>query len=87
MTSISTAYSKIRIETPENISIEYELAGPGSRMTAYLVDFILLIAGISAIAWFLTFLSTVSGFFDNEQQSRKIDADLFFGKATKRTQK
>ena len=69
MTYVSAAWSKIAIETPENISIEYVLAGPGSRMTAYLVDFIILLTGVGCLGWLLTFLSSVSGFFANEQKT------------------
>ena len=78
MTYGSAAYSKIAIETPENISIEYELAGPGSRMTAYLVDFIFLIAGTASLGWLLTVLSDISGFFENEQNTIWIAVSTVF---------
>lgn len=42
MSIASQSYSHVRIETPENVELEFELAGPGTRMVAYLIDFILL---------------------------------------------
>ena len=32
----------MRVETPENVEIEYPIAGPGSRFMALLVDFVLI---------------------------------------------
>lgn len=42
-----TSQQKLSIETPEQINLEYELAGPGSRFMALFVD--LMIQSISAI--------------------------------------
>lgn len=44
-----SSYSNIRIETPENIAFHYELAGPGTRMVAYLFDFLIIIVMLFAI--------------------------------------
>jgi uncharacterized RDD family membrane protein YckC len=41
--------SLIRIETPEHVVFEYELAGPGSRMVAALVDAMLVGLGLLTI--------------------------------------
>ena len=43
-----TIFLQTRIETPENISFTYELAGPGTRMIAFMIDFIIqaLAAGV-----------------------------------------
>lgn len=47
MSSFAQTYDTIRIETPENISFDYELAGPGSRIGAYLIDYLIqnIVAG------------------------------------------
>lgn len=40
---------RVQISTPDHVELEFELAGPGSRFSAYLVDFlfsILLIVGV-----------------------------------------
>ena len=50
-------YSSVVIETPENISFEYELAGPGTRMVAYLVDFLIVFTGISILSAGYVYLS------------------------------
>ncbi len=58
MNPSATAYSIISIETPENISFQYELAGPGTRMVAYLFDFLILMVMMAAIGgvagWFMS---------------------------------
>ena len=43
-----TSQQKLSIDTPEQINLEYELAGPGSRFMALFVD--LMIQGLCAIA-------------------------------------
>ena len=42
---------KITIVTPANIEIEYRLAGVGSRLAAFLVDFFLQILIIAVVNW------------------------------------
>ncbi len=45
---------RIHISTPDHVSLEFELAGPGSRFSAYVIDFvfnILLIIAIVLIAY------------------------------------
>lgn len=48
MKTANASFDSIRIETPENIAFTYELAGPGTRMMAYMVDFIIgaLVMGV-----------------------------------------
>jgi len=41
----------ITIITPSNIEIEYRLAGAGSRMGAFIIDFAIQITAILLIAW------------------------------------
>lgn len=52
---------RIRIETPEHVVFEYELAGPGSRMVAALVDLMLVGLGFLVILFF-AWASTAGGF-------------------------
>lgn len=49
----------IAFDTPENITIEYRLAGPGTRFTAYWVD--MLIQVIAAVVLTILFFLTVLG--------------------------
>jgi uncharacterized RDD family membrane protein YckC len=45
---------RIQISTPDHVSLEFELAGPGSRFSAYVIDFIfnvLLILAVIFIAY------------------------------------
>jgi uncharacterized RDD family membrane protein YckC len=41
MKTANASYDAILIETPENIAFTYELAGPGTRMMAYMIDFLI----------------------------------------------
>lgn len=43
--------AEVRFETPENVQVSYQLAGPGTRFVAWFVDGILL--------WLLTFVSFI----------------------------
>lgn len=49
MVTTAPTYSSVVIETPENISFQYELAGPGTRMVAYLIDFLILVVGLTVV--------------------------------------
>jgi uncharacterized RDD family membrane protein YckC len=51
-----TVPQKLTIDTPEQISIEYEIAGPGSRFMALFVDLMLQV--LVAIALFIIFAIT-----------------------------
>jgi uncharacterized RDD family membrane protein YckC len=45
---------RVQISTPDHVSLEFELAGPGSRFSAYVIDFVfsvLLIIGIILTAY------------------------------------
>jgi uncharacterized RDD family membrane protein YckC len=52
--------SSFRVNTPENVSLEYPLAGIGSRFLAALVDYILiacLLLIVNLVAGFVLFLA------------------------------
>src|SRR5688572_27904979 len=40
---------RVHISTPDHVSLEFELAGPGSRFSAYVIDFIFNVLLIIAI--------------------------------------
>lgn len=40
---------RVQISTPDHVSLEFELAGPGSRFSAYVIDFIFSVLLIIAI--------------------------------------
>ncbi|MBM3473556.1 MAG: RDD family protein [Armatimonadetes bacterium] len=42
-------YEQVTVETPEYVSISYELAGPGSRLMAAVLDHLIIALAISAI--------------------------------------
>jgi uncharacterized RDD family membrane protein YckC len=42
-------YEQVTIETPEHVSISYELAGPGSRLLAATLDHLIIALGIAAV--------------------------------------
>lgn len=46
----------VSISTPDHVSLEFELAGPGSRFSAYVIDFILSVLVIVVI-FFVVFLT------------------------------
>ncbi len=46
---LKATWSTLDIETPENIQIHYALAGPGTRMAAYVLDFIFLSVFLGAL--------------------------------------
>ena len=53
---------RIQITTPDHVMLEFELAGPGSRFSAYAIDFILnvlLIATIVILAYLTSGLMIV----------------------------
>jgi len=52
MTAISTLDTRIAVETPENVTLTFQLAGPGSRMGAYLIDLV----ARCILAWLLSYL-------------------------------
>lgn len=52
-------YEKLTIETPENIELDYELAGPGSRFMAYMADYFIMNTAIGILVFILTYVSGV----------------------------
>ncbi|MBS0266687.1 MAG: RDD family protein [Planctomycetes bacterium] len=55
---VSTA---LVIETPENVRLTYRLAGPATRLLAYLIDLILRIGIVVAVYFFASFAGVVAG--------------------------
>ena len=53
-------HSPIQFETPENICISYELAGPGTRFVAWFMDTILI--GLIVLALFFVMLIAGASF-------------------------
>ncbi|MCS7027571.1 MAG: RDD family protein [Bacteroidia bacterium] len=49
-------YEKLTIETPENIQLEYELAAPGSRFMAYMIDFFILNISLGVLYFVLFYV-------------------------------
>lgn len=49
------------VETPENVTLTFDLAGPGSRMGAYLVDLLLRLAVLWGVSAILPLISAVFG--------------------------
>lgn len=67
-TSLSPVSLDLRIETPENVVLTYQLAGPAQRGAAYLIDFaarwaILIAAGIVAAVTSVVLQGTSIGAF------------------------
>jgi uncharacterized RDD family membrane protein YckC len=56
-----TIQQKLSIDTPEQISLEYELAGPGSRFMALFIDLIIQFAAIFVIAIFIAIGMLMAG--------------------------
>lgn len=52
MTSVIKLDTRTEVETPENVTLTFQLAGPGSRMGAYLIDLVVRIV----IAWLIAFV-------------------------------
>lgn len=56
MTSLDNRFTTVdtrtEIETPENVTLSFNVAGPGSRMSAYLIDLVIRVV----VFWGLSFL-------------------------------
>ena len=50
----------INIETTQNVTIHYQLAGIGSRILAYIIDFGILLAYLILMLIFLNYLSSLN---------------------------
>src|SRR6188474_631802 len=50
---------QLRIETPENVVLNYQLAGPAPRLLAYLIDFALRIGLMGGLCMALTPLASM----------------------------
>ncbi|MBI1313217.1 RDD family protein [bacterium] len=49
---VATVDTRAEIETPENVTLSFNVAGPGSRMTAYLIDLVIRVV----VFWGLSFV-------------------------------
>jgi uncharacterized RDD family membrane protein YckC len=49
-------YQKLSIETPENIQLDYELAAPGSRFMAYMIDYFILNTAIGILSFAFSYM-------------------------------
>ncbi len=57
-----------RLETPENIEVSYDLAGPGSRFCALLIDTLLM--------WLFLFIVVIVALIADSSWLRELDADV-----------
>jgi len=53
---------RISIVTPDHVELDFELAGPGSRLLAFVIDEVLLYAGLLAIVLLMMFAGIIGGF-------------------------
>ncbi len=56
--------TSIEIVTPENIAVQYRVAGPFRRLPAYLIDLVLKVAVCIAVSLLLVLLFGVAGFWE-----------------------
>jgi uncharacterized RDD family membrane protein YckC len=72
----------LRFETPENVQVQYEPAGLGTRFVAWFVDEILLIVGVIALMIALVAagasFESVFGSFDGNRSKKDDQAILYF---------
>lgn len=61
MSYLNATWSQIGIETPENIEIDYELAGPGTRMAAFMFDYFILSVVLGSVSYVLAMLAEAMG--------------------------
>lgn len=54
--------TKSHIETPENVKLTFQLAGPALRMSAYVIDLIIRIAVVWGISFVVMMLFPIFGF-------------------------
>jgi len=75
---MNSAADKLTIDTPEQISLEYEIAGLGSRFMALFVDLIIQVL-IIIVLWFLFFLMgiSVTGLLSGESGKWAIAIAIF----------
>ncbi len=59
--ALTTVDTRTEIETPENVTLSFNLAGPGSRMSAYLIDLLIRVAVFWGLSTALTSLIPVLG--------------------------
>ncbi len=49
-------YQKLSIETPENIQLDYELAAPGSRFMAYMIDYFIMNTALGILSFAFSYV-------------------------------
>ena len=57
----TTVDTRAEIETPENVTLTFDLAGPGSRMAAYVLDFVFRLAILYLLTQVLSLISPLFG--------------------------
>ena len=62
MTAVIQLDTRTQVETPENVTLDFQLAGPGSRMGAYLIDLVIRIVAAWLLAYLLRHLIPFLGF-------------------------
>ncbi len=68
---------EITVVTPENVPITYELAGLGSRASACILDLLIQLGSLAAVA--AVFLGLTYALFDKNQQVMKVLGDFAVG--------
>lgn len=72
---------EITVVTPENVTITYELAGPGSRTAAYLLDWLIQLAAF-IILWFAWVkIAVLIGMMNISRSNVSLLGDIWFGVA------
>lgn len=61
MHSVELLSNSTYLETPENVTLAYRLAGPGTRLGAYGIDLVVRFAIFYAIAYIVSFLQPAAG--------------------------
>ena len=59
--ALTTVDTRTEIETPENVTLTFNLAGPGSRMGAYLIDLLIRVTVFWGFSFAVSFLIPVLG--------------------------
>jgi uncharacterized RDD family membrane protein YckC len=59
--TITALDTRTEIETPENVTLVFDLAGPGARMGAYLIDFIIRVLVGWALSWVVLLVFPILG--------------------------
>lgn len=61
MSECLTLDTRAKIETPENVTLTFQLAGPGARMVAYLIDLVLRLILAGLLSYLLGLMAPLIG--------------------------